>query len=72
MKNKNKKYIKYLLFRNLGMCLVFKETDESAINTKKEKNKQDLQLLNEVWRYVAKFEDVKVIVNLKIADLKKN
>lgn len=45
------------------MCLVFKEADESAINAKKEKNKQDLQLLNEVWRYVAKFEDVKVKVN---------
>ncbi len=57
------KSIKYLLFRNLGMCLVFKEADEYAANAKKEKNKQDLQLLNEVWRYVSKFEDVKVIDN---------
>jgi len=47
------------------MCLVFKEADESGTNTKKEKNKQDLQLLNEVWRYVAKFEDIKVKINIK-------
>ena len=50
---------KYLLFRNLGMCLVFDESSSSSAGkaTHKENNKHDLQLLNEVWRIVTKFPE---------------
>lgn len=41
------------------MCLVFDSTPTSIEKTKeqKEKNKNDLQLLNEVWKIVGKFTD---------------
>jgi hypothetical protein len=48
------------LFRNLGMCLVF---DDSTIRNdlnKKEVKKEDLQLLNDVWKVVTKFTELEV------------
>ena len=54
---------KHLLFRNLGMCLVFNSSSEKGTDkANKEKNKQDLQLLNEVWKIVTKFPDPAVCV----------
>jgi hypothetical protein len=55
--------LKYLLFRNLGTCLVMNDSQASpGSNIKvKEKNKQDLQLLNDVWKVVTKFNDSIVI-----------
>jgi hypothetical protein len=53
-------YFKHLLFRNLGMCLVF---DDSTIRNdlnKKEVKKEDLQLLNDVWKVVTKFTELEV------------
>ncbi|RNA42489.1 hypothetical protein BpHYR1_036590 [Brachionus plicatilis] len=48
---------KHLLFRNLAMCLVFND-HEVKNKENKEKNKQDLKLLNDVWKLVTKFEDI--------------
>jgi hypothetical protein len=40
------------------MCLVFNSSSEKGTDkASKEKNKQDLQLLNEVWKIVTKFPD---------------
>ena len=51
-----------MLFRNLGMCLAFNEAEptpnKQLTKEEKEKNKQDLQLLNDVWKLVTKFNDV--------------
>ena len=55
--------LKYLLFRNLGLCLVMNESSINKSTVTKEKNKQDLQLLNDVWKIVTKFTDP--AVNLK-------
>ena len=54
---------KPLLFRNLGMCLAFNvessgsKGEAAAPKTKEEKErvKNDLQLLNDVWKIVTKF-----------------
>jgi hypothetical protein len=50
IKSCNEDYFpKYLLFRNLGMCLLL---DDSTRQTTK---KEELQYLNEVWKIVTKF-----------------
>jgi hypothetical protein len=47
------------------MCLAFDESSTSSNKTaNKEKNKQDLQLLNEVWKIVTKLTDP-TVRNLK-------
>ena len=46
---------KHLLFQKLGMCLVFNST--LANKEDKEKTKQNLQLLNEVWKVVTTFTE---------------
>lgn len=53
------------------MCLVFDTTNKNLdkeTKESKEKNKQDLQLLNDVWKVVTKFAEPAVIFkNLNIA-----
>ena len=39
------------------MCLVFSEPQNTGGAKDKEKNKQDLQMLNDVWKIVTKFTD---------------
>ena len=54
------------------MCLVFNSSPEKGNDkASKEKNKQDLQLLNEVWKIVTKFPDPAVyfIKNLLFLNL---
>lgn len=54
-------FSKHLLFQKLGMCLVFGEsavlTDKARDKDDKERNKMNLQLLNEVWKIVTKFTE---------------
>lgn len=45
------------------MCLVFSEAEVKE-KENKEKNKKNLQLLNDVWKLVTKFEDIGVIFKL--------
>ncbi len=59
----------YLLFRSLGMCLVFDTNDRGSEKANKEKTKQDLQLLNEVWKIVTKFTDPVVRICYKFINI---
>lgn len=51
------------------MCLVFDTNERGSEKANKEKTKQDLQLLNEVWKIVTKFTDPVVRICYKFINI---
>jgi hypothetical protein len=49
-----------MLFRNLGMCLVFNDSTIHNDLNRSTVRKEDLQFLNDVWKIVAKFNELEV------------
>ena len=64
--------MKYMLYRNLGACLVVEKTEPTVMCVKpinRDKYSSNLDLLSDVWKVITKFSDPNVIMRRTLISL---